>query len=197
MRRSAKFFGACGGQLDQILTNRRPAARTSTRSAGSLPTDTRNFYCDARERSLKNFSAPAADCLILCTHNLAFLACTRLDRLDRTAFILRKSIEANAYATARRHANTSHFFVLPRQIQNFRRLRRAEPDPHFIDKLAGAQRGIARAGGVFCAGNLRQGGVFSTQSPIQHTSPHQKSCRLRRQTPPPTRAQNRHLAAGG
>ena len=39
-----------------------------------------------------------------------------------------------------------------------------------------------------------RGGVFSTQFPIQHTSPHQKSCRLRRQTPPPTRAQNRHLA---
>ena len=137
----------------------------------------------------------------VCTHNLAFLVCTRLDRLDRTAFILRKSIEANAYATARRHANTSHFFVLPRQIQNFRRLRRAEPDPYFInyviDKLMGAQRGIARAGGVFCAGDVRQGGVFSTQCPIQHTSPHQKSCRLRRQTPPPARAQNRKSAAGG
>ena len=50
LRRSAKFFGACGGQLDQILTNRRPAARTSTRSAGSLPNHIRDLYCDARER---------------------------------------------------------------------------------------------------------------------------------------------------
>ena len=142
--------------------------------------------------SLNKFSAPAAGC-----HSLHSQFGVSGVWLDRTAFILREPIETNAYATARRHANTSHFFVLPRQIQNFRRLRRAEPDPHFIDKLAGAQRGIARAGGVFCAGNLRQGGVFSTQSPIQHTSPHQKSCRLRRQTPPPAQTENRHLAVGG
>ena len=129
LRRSAKFFGACGGQLDQILTNRRPAARTSTRSAGSLPNHIRDLYCDARERNpLQIFRACGG---------LSFSALTiwRLWRVARSYGLHITRIDrANAYATARRHANTSHFFVLPQQIQNFRRLRRAGPDSPLIDK---------------------------------------------------------------
>ena len=129
LRRSAKFFGACGGQLDQILTNRRPAARTSTRSAGSLPNHIRDLYCDARERKPQQIFGACG--------GLFFSAFTiwRLWRVARSYGLHITRIDrANAYATARRHANTSHFFVLPRQIQNFRRLRRAGPDSPLIDK---------------------------------------------------------------
>ena len=98
-------------------------------SAGSLRKAVRDLHCDAPERNPQKFSAPAAGC-----HSQHSQFGVSGVRLDRVASIVRVYIKTYGYGTARRHANTSHFFVLPQQIKNFRRLRRAGPDSPLIDK---------------------------------------------------------------
>ena len=134
--RTARFVATVG----QIFWRLRRAARsdldeskacgTHEHALGGLSTKSYSRFvlrCSRKEAST-NFRR-LRRAVLLCTHNLASLACGSIVRPSYT-----RIDRANAYATARRHANTSHFFVLPRQIQNFRRLRRAGPDSPLIDK---------------------------------------------------------------